>query len=109
MYKKGTIVLIPFPFTDLSGNKVRPALIVSNIKAGRDVVVVFITSQKNVKGNNLVTLVPDSQNRLKTTSKIVCGKIATLDTKIVLGEIGQITSLIQKKVDLELSRVLGLE
>jgi mRNA interferase MazF len=37
---KGDLVLIPFPFTDLSGNKLRPALIFSEDTL--DVTVSFI-------------------------------------------------------------------
>jgi len=41
MFERGTIILVPFPFTDLSGTKVRPALMVSHRLHGEDVVVVF--------------------------------------------------------------------
>lgn len=40
---KGTIVLITFPFTDLSGSKNRPSVILSD--NGRDVTAAFITTQ----------------------------------------------------------------
>ena len=39
---KGKIVLLPFPFTDLSTAKRRPALII--LERAQDVVVVFISS-----------------------------------------------------------------
>ena len=40
--KRGTVVLTPFPFTDLSGQKVRPALVVSRSdRPGSDVLLAF--------------------------------------------------------------------
>ena len=107
MYKKGTVVLVPFPFTDLSGTKVRPAIIISNGKIGSDVVVLFITSKMKVKGKHTVNLVPDNKNGIKEKSKVICSKIATLEAKIVLGELGQVSSEVQKRIDGELKQVLG--
>ncbi len=40
---KGKIILVPFPFTDLSASKLRPALILH--EGDRDVVVAFISSK----------------------------------------------------------------
>jgi len=47
-FKRGDIVLVPFPFTDLSSAKQRPALVVSSDAlnaASEDVLVAAITSQ----------------------------------------------------------------
>jgi len=41
---RGDVVLVRFPFTDLSGLKLRPALIVGRV-SGDDVVLAFVTSQ----------------------------------------------------------------
>ncbi|MBP9842882.1 MAG: type II toxin-antitoxin system PemK/MazF family toxin [Candidatus Pacebacteria bacterium] len=108
MYKKGTVILVPFPFTDLSGNKVRPAVIVSEKKIGSDVVVVFITSQTKQKEKHLVIIKPEEGNGLKVLSKVVCSKIATLDAKIVLGELGTVSGSVLSQIDQELRKVLGL-
>ena len=47
MYKRGDIVLIPFPFADLTGTKIRPALVVSTMayeKENGNITVAMITS-----------------------------------------------------------------
>jgi len=61
--KKGDIVLIPFPFTDLSGNKLRPALVLISGKA--DVTVAFITTQMHWKEPNDVIVSQTNQKRAK--------------------------------------------
>ena len=42
-FMKGDIVVIPFPFSDLSGNKRRPALVIADLD-GEDVILCQITS-----------------------------------------------------------------
>lgn len=108
MYKKGAVVLVPFPFTDLTGNKVRPALIVSKDKIGSDVIVVFITSQIKIKEKHLVLIKPEEGNGLKVPSRVICSKIATLDAKIVLGELGTVSNIIQNQIDKELKIIFDL-
>lgn len=51
-YKQRNIVLIPFPFTDLTGAKKRPALIISNEKINKteDRICCLITSNPQSKG-----------------------------------------------------------
>lgn len=42
--KRGDIVLVPFPFTDLAAEKLRPAVIVSPDPQESDIVIAFISS-----------------------------------------------------------------
>jgi len=109
MIKKGTIVLVPFPFTDLSGNKLRPALVISKIPDGDDVVVVFISSQKPKRiGKFDISVEIDSQNRLKANSVIKCSKIATLDKRVVIGELGNLSPKKLKEVEKKIKNFLGI-
>ncbi|WP_246538874.1 type II toxin-antitoxin system PemK/MazF family toxin [Litoribacter ruber] len=64
---KGDIVLIPFPFTDLTGSKNRPALVLINSE--EDITVAFITTQF-WKEQSIVTVEPSPLNALKKTSFI---------------------------------------
>lgn len=109
MPKRGTIILIPFPFTDLSGAKVRPALVISSISRGDDMVVIFISSKKEkIISSSDIVVSPTKGNGIKGTSVICCGKIATLEKKMALGELGVLEKEAMKKVDSSLKKVLGL-
>jgi len=114
MFKKGTIVLIPFPFADLSLIKVRPALIISsNPIKGDDIVAAFISSFKSKKLQNTdIALNVSNPNfkktGLKDSSIIKINKIATLDKKIVIGELGEIDKSIQKKVNQKIKLLFDL-
>ncbi len=50
MYKQGDIIIIPFPYSDLTENKLRPALIISNSKLNKseDRICCLITSKIHV-------------------------------------------------------------
>jgi len=43
-FKRGTVVLLPFPFSDQSSTKVRPAVVVSPDYPSDDLLVVAVTS-----------------------------------------------------------------
>lgn len=105
--KKGSVVLIPFPFTDLKGSKVRPAVVL-NSNLMEDVIVIFISSKVGKTKSFEIVIEPDFTNGLKAKSKIICSKIATLDKKIVLGEIGVLNSIYLSKIDKELKNVFGI-
>jgi mRNA interferase MazF len=86
--KKGDVVLIPFPFTDLSGSKIRPAVIL--IVSDSDITLVFITTQLKWKEDFDVALEPTPGNGLKKKSIIRLNKLATLDKELVIGKIGNL-------------------
>lgn len=108
MLKRGDVVLIPFPFSDLSGQKIRPALIISKQNKKDDVVVLFITSRNKSKLSLTVPVMASSQNGLKVPSLVVCDKIATLDKKTIIGSIGRLEEKVQNAVDNAIIKVLGL-
>ncbi|MEI7709095.1 MAG: type II toxin-antitoxin system PemK/MazF family toxin [bacterium] len=109
MHKAGDIILTPFPFTDLSGNKVRPALVLGAQSGGDDVTVCFISSNVSQKVHKLDVLVDSTEKSfqktgLKLQSIIKITKIATLDKAVVLGKIGVLDAVNRKKV----KEVLGI-
>ena len=83
---KGDIVLIPFPFTDLTGNKLRPAVVL--IDSSFDLTVSFITSQIKWADNTDIALPPSTLNGIKRPSLIRLAKIATIDKTLVAGKLG---------------------
>jgi mRNA interferase MazF len=105
--KKGAIVLIPFPFTDLKGNITRPAVVLFANEL--DVTVCFITSEFKWQDTFDITLIPDGINGLKTKSLIRVSKIATVDTDLVLGELGQLSHAQIDELNASLTSLLQLD
>ena len=105
---KGAIVLIPFPFTDLSTTKLRPALIL--YENNYDVVVAFISSKIPV------TLSPAdfplvkqhsgfAASGLKVDSVIKLDKIATVMKNFVIGELGELNSEARTAVNTKMREI----
>jgi mRNA interferase MazF len=84
----GAIVLTRLPFMDLSGNKRRPALVISQHNDRRsDVVLAFITSVPR-SGPDMAPIAPYPGTGLKRPSVVRFDKIATLDKSIIAGGLG---------------------
>jgi mRNA interferase MazF len=84
----GSIVLTRFPFTDLTGDKRRPALVVSRDNDRRpDLVVCFITSVPR-GGPDMAPLAATAETGLKVPSIVRFDKLATLDRAVIAGRIG---------------------
>jgi mRNA interferase MazF len=96
MAKQGEIVLIPIPFTDLSSQKRRPVVIVSNDAYNRtspDIVVVAMTSNPaSVDYSFTITSTDLEKGMLNRPSKIRVDKIYTLSQSIVVKTFGQVNA-----------------
>lgn len=92
-YSQGDVVLIPFPFTDQSATKNRPALVVSGKKlnATSDIVLVQIT--KIHRGDAFSVSLDNFKDLtvpLKFVSEIRCQKILVADQSLVLQKISEV-------------------
>ncbi len=105
--KKGNVVLIPFPFTDLKGNKIRPAVILADSEL--DVTICFVTSELRWKTRYDVSVFPSKNNGLKVPSLIRTGKIATVDADLVLGKLGDLSDSEIKELNEGLKELLQLQ
>ncbi|MBP7433866.1 type II toxin-antitoxin system PemK/MazF family toxin [bacterium] len=105
-FVKGDVVIILFPFSDLTNSKKRPALVLSAL-SGDDIIVCQITS-KSVKDDYSIEI--DNSDfktgKLNQCSNIRPNKIFTADKKIVCYKAGtlkknkteQIVDLLVKKI-----------
>lgn len=95
MYKKGDIVAVNFPFSDLSGLKKRPALVISNHKVNQsgDLLLVQITSKVKRDGFS-ITLEENSYKgeQLPLKSFVRIHKIFTLNESLILNKVTGITA-----------------
>lgn len=111
---KDKVVLVPFPFDDLSATKVRPAVCLTNpVGTHRHLVLAFITSR--IPSDLLDTDVvldanaPDfASTGLRVTSTLRLHRVITVSASLVLRELGELSLNTQTEVADKLRKLFDL-
>ena len=108
-YNFGDVVLVPFPFTDQTSSKKRPAVVVSSAAyhvAHANLIVMAITSQVNLPPRfGDVTLVNWQRAGLLSAS-LVKPTLTTIDRKLVIRKLGKLEDQDRDMVDQVLRAIL---
>ena len=111
---KYKVVLIPFPFDDLSSSKVRPAVCLTNaIGPHHHIVLAFITSRipATLLPTDLVINASDpnfAATGLRGTSTLQLHRLMTVTTTLIRRELGVLPATLQAKVEQRLRTVFEL-
>ena len=94
-FNKGDVILIPFPFTDLSATKQRPALVTSSDQFNnnhKDVIVMAISSQipsQIPEDEYLLSSADLKTSGLPKKSIIKLGKVVTINQSLIIKKLGE--------------------
>jgi mRNA interferase MazF len=111
---RGKVVLVPFPFDDLSASKVRPAVCLTEpVGPHRHVVLAFVTSQVEPAPlpSDLVLDPRDpgfAQTGLRLPSTLRLHRLMTASTALIRRELGRLSPAHLAAVDARLRQLLGL-
>lgn len=109
-YRFGDIVLVPFPFTDQSASKKRPAVVVSadSYNALRpDVVLMAVTSHVRPSLAFGEVTVTDWKKAGLIKPGVVKPILTTLEQKLVLKRLGRLQPIDEKALRQALQSILG--
>lgn len=102
---KGDVVVVPFPFSDLTQAKRRPALVVAQLE-GDDLILCQITSQQ-IRDRYAIALTDEDfeTGSLRQTSNIRPNRLFTADQRIVLYQIGHLK---RPKMETVISKIVEI-
>ena len=107
------ILLVPFPFSDQSGKKVRPVLVISNDtynRFGEDIVVCAITSSLR---QSKYSIAIDNKNldsgHLYEKSSIKVDTILKIDKNLIIKNIGKLNKSTFEKVVNIFEAIFGID
>lgn len=115
-YHRGDILLVPFPFTDLSQLKTRPAVVISSASFHTrmsDLILVAISSRTSSVDSTFDLLIPSSHplfaaTGLRTSSVIKVGKIVTLAREKIYHRLGNLPIDLMTRLEQRLKVVFDL-
>jgi len=107
-YKRGDVVLVPFPFRDRSTTRVRPAVVISEETYNQhgDIIVAAITTHPPRFPSDYQLV--DWQAAKLVAPSVVRIQLATIFELRVVHGIGNLSSVDLKEVEARLKQVLGL-
>ncbi|HYE74300.1 MAG TPA: type II toxin-antitoxin system PemK/MazF family toxin [Blastocatellia bacterium] len=111
---KYKIVLVPFPFDDLTATKVRPAVCLTDeIRPHNHIVLAFITSKVSASTSVTDFVIDKSDSDfattgLKVSSTICLHRLMTVATSIILRELGELSATQQTEIDNRLRKLFNL-
>ena len=115
--KRGDVVLVDYPYSDRTGSKVRPCLVVQNDANNErldDTIVVTITSRVQHVAREQTQLLIDvgtlagKQSGLLFTSAVQCENILTVDGNFIVRRIGNLPPELMQQIDDCLRAALGI-
>jgi mRNA interferase MazF len=111
--KRGDVVEVDWPYSDLTGSKVRPAVVVQGDFLNGlidDTVLVQITSTRHGIPGTEVVIDPaqESGSGLTRACVAACTNFLTLDQTLVLGTVGYLSDAIMRQISDCLKTVLEL-
>jgi len=98
-FVKGDIVVLPFPFTDLSSFRKRPSLVVADLQ-GDDIILCQITGEKREDIYSITLNNNDfEKGNLKKESRIRPNRLFTGEKSTILYKIGKLSQSKIKEVE----------
>jgi mRNA interferase MazF len=110
-FQRGDVVLIPFPYTDLSASKTRPAVVVSSGLYHRtrpDVLLAYVSSQVSKAHSVLDYVLADWSLAGLPKPSFVRPKIAAVEPSLVVHQVGRLSVRNRLEVDRRLRLALAL-
>ena len=105
----GDVVLVPFPFTDQTTSKRRPAVVVSSLafhQETADVIVMAVTSQSREQAS-LETAIAQWQEAGLVRPSVVKPVLATLERSLIVKRLGRLETSDREALRTKLQAVLG--
>lgn len=109
-YNFGDLVLVPFPFTDQTGAKKRPAVVISSgvyNTARRDIVLMAVTSQFRPTTGVGEVVVSDWQRAGSLKASVIKPVLTTIEKGLVLRTLGQLEPADQSTLRNTLRLIIG--
>ena len=110
-FRRGDVVLLPFPYTNLNATKTRPAVVVSSElyrSARPELLLAYVSSQVDKVMPPLDYVLADWQTAGPLKPSFVRPKVAAIEPALIVHRIGKLSARDRQEVDSRLRKAMDL-